>query len=172
VLLVDADMRVSRLAAYLGAPGAPGLSDYLRGAAAEAAVIQTNANGSLFFVPAGDPAKNPTELLTAGRFQSLLERLAPMFDWIIVDTPPVLPVSDASVLAGACDGVLVVVRAAATGCELVEAALKELPAAKVLGVVLNRAEEELPRGAYVYYARMAGGRPAESTGPSSRLRVR
>lgn len=167
VLLVDADMRASRLAVYLGAPSAPGLSDYLSGAATETSVIQTDAHSDLFFMPAGAPVKNPTELLAGGRFHSLLERLTPMFDWIIVDAPPVLPVSDAGVLAGACDGVLVVVRAAATGSDRVEAALKELPPGKVLGVVLNRAEEDLPRGAYQYYAGMADGRPAFK-GPGSR----
>jgi Mrp family chromosome partitioning ATPase len=74
-----------------------------------------------------------------------------LFDWIIIDAPPVLPVSDASILAGRCDGVIVVVRAGSTSYEAVGTALQELQGKRVLGVVLNRAEEEATYGAYSYY---------------------
>ncbi len=90
VLLVDADLRAPRLHKCLGAPCAPGLSDYLRGSAEEFSIIQADANGDLFFIPAGNSVTNPAELLTSGRFQELVDRLALVFDWIIVDTPPVL----------------------------------------------------------------------------------
>jgi protein-tyrosine kinase len=171
VLLVDADLRASKLAAYLGAPGTPGLSEYLRGAAPERSVIQTNEKRDFFFMPAGEPVENPTELLMSGRFHSLLERLAPVFDWIIVDTPPVLPVSDAGILAASCDGLLMVVRAGATGYDEVEAALKELPPAKVLGAILNRAEEALPLESYSYYGGMPQSRLVTSSGLDPRAQI-
>jgi protein-tyrosine kinase len=83
--------------------------------------------------------------------------MATLFEWIIIDAPPVLPVSDAGVLATQCDGVLVVVRAGSTGYDAVGMALKELKGKKLLGVVLNRAEQrENFYDANSYYA---GERP-------------
>lgn len=152
VLLVDGDMRLPKLHTYLSAPGAPGLSEYLRESAGEFSIVQRDTDEELFFIPAGGFVANPTELLANGRFQALLERLAPAFDWIIVDSPPVLPVSDACILARACEGLLMVVRAGVTSCEHVETALKELQARRLLGVVLNRADEEAGSAAYSYYA--------------------
>lgn len=151
VLLVDADLRMPKLSAYLGVPAKPGLSDYLADSADAFSATQKDAEGNLFFVAAGQPVKNPAELLATGRFQELLDRLAPAFDWIIVDTPPVLPVADAAILARSCDGVLMVVGAGMTGYDQVAAALQDLHAKRVLGVVLNRADEAEPGGAYAYY---------------------
>jgi len=151
VLLVDGDLRVSKLSACLGAPATPGLTEFLRGAADELSIIQTDAGSGLFFIPGGGAVTNPTELLTTDRFGLLLGRLAPIFDWIIVDAPPVLPVSDANILAGQCSGVIVVVRAGSTGSDAIGTALQELQGKKVLGVVLNRAEQQESYGAYENY---------------------
>ena len=151
VLLVDADLRMPRLAACLGVQGAPGLTEFLRGEANESAIIQTDTEGGLFFVGAGSAVSNPAELLSNERFESFLSRMAGFFDWVIVDAPPVLPVSDASILAGRCDGVIVVVRAGSTSYEAVGTALHELRGKRVLGVILNRAEREATYGAYSYY---------------------
>jgi protein-tyrosine kinase len=151
-LLIDADLRASRLHCPLGAPSSPGLSDYLRGEADEFSIMQSDAQGNLFLIPAGKPASNPAELLANMQLKSLLDRLAPLFDWIILDAPPVLPVADASVLAGLCDGVIFVVRAGSTAFDLAQTACQELREKNLLGVVLNRAEEEATYGAYSYYA--------------------
>jgi len=157
VLLVGADLRMPKLSSYLGAPAAPGLSDYLTGSSDVFSVIQTDADGNLFFFPEGKFVKNPAELLVAGKFQEMLGWLAPAFDWVIVDTPPVLPVADAAILARSCDGLLMVVGAGMTAYDQVEAAMKELQAKRILGVVLNRADESEAGGAYSYY----GGNTAE-----------
>jgi tyrosine-protein kinase Etk/Wzc len=152
VLLIDADLRAAALHVAMGAPSWPGLSDCLMGEADEFSIIQSNPQDNLFFIPAGRSVSNPAELLSNTRLKGLLDRIAPTFDWIIVDSPPVLLVSDASVLAGLCDGVLFVVRAASTAFDLAQTASQEFRGKNLLGFVLNRAEEQATyEGAYSYY---------------------
>lgn len=153
-LLIDADLRRSSLHTFLGAPSVPGLSDYLRGEADETAIIQfgeLGQKGNLCFIPGGNQVKNPSELLSNGRIETLLKRVAPAFDWIIIDSPPCVPVTDASVLAGVADGVLVVVKAGSTSSALVRKARQELQKRNVVGVVLNAVQEKpLTYSAYVH----------------------
>jgi len=111
VLIIDADLRRSRLHVPLGAPSTPGLTDYLRGSADVFSIIQQGHEGNLCLIPGGNEVANPSELLANGRLKILLDRLVPIFDWIILDSPPCLLVADASVLADHCDGVLLVTRA-------------------------------------------------------------
>ena len=151
-LLIDADLRASSLDVRMGAPSAPGLSDYLAGEADEFSIVQADAKEDLFFIPAGKSVSNPTELLANNRLRSLLGRMAPVFEWIIVDAPPVLPVSDASVLAGMCDGVIFVLRAGRTAFDLAQTACLEFRENNLLGAVLNGVDEEVMYGAYSYYA--------------------
>ena len=149
VLLIDVDLRCSRLHLQLGAPAAPGLTEYLRGEASEAEVIQHGMDGNLCFIPGGKEVPNPSELLANGRLQHLLDRVTHVFDWIILDSPPCLPVADASVLAEHCDGVLLVVRGGVTPAEAVQRAHKELATRNVVGVVLNAVDGD--HGSYTYY---------------------
>ena len=151
-LLIDADLRASRLHVRMGAPSAPGLSDYLSGRADELSIMQADPKIDLFLIPAGVTVPNPAELLANGLLKGLLDRVSDVFDWVIVDAPPVLAVSDAAVLAGLCDGVIVVVRAGATPHDLVQTTLQEFRGKNLLGVVLNRAEDQAGYGAYSYYA--------------------
>jgi protein-tyrosine kinase len=150
-LLIDADMRAAKLHILMGAPLALGLSDYLRGEVDESSIIQADSHDNLFFIPAGSPASNPAELLANGRLKSLLDRLAPLFDWVIFDAPPILPVTDASVLGELCDGVIMVVDAGSTASDLAQTACQEFKGKNLLGVVLNRAEEAKKYGHYAYY---------------------
>lgn len=150
VLLIDADLRASRLHLGLGAPSAPGLTDYLQGEADEFAVIQRGLEGNLCFIPGGSLVSNPSELLLGERMKHLLELVTPVFDWIIVDSPPALPVHDASMLADLCDGVLFVVRAGYTDFELAEKASAEFQEKNLLGVVLNCVEKGESYGEYYY----------------------
>lgn len=137
VLLVDADLRAPRLHTALGANSTPGLTEYLRGEANEYEVIQQGTDKNLCFIPYGSEASDPSELLSHARMRKLLAFVSPAFDWIILDSPPVLPVHDASVLADLCDGVLFVVRAGATESALAEKAVQEFRQKNLLGVVLN-----------------------------------
>ncbi|PYU72811.1 MAG: hypothetical protein DMG49_07155, partial [Acidobacteria bacterium] len=111
VLLIDADLRASRLHVALGAPSTPGLTDYLRGEVDEYAIIQSSPDEKLCFIPGGNEVSNPSELLLSDRMRHLLDVVTPMFDFVILDSPPATPVHDPSVLADLCDGVLFVVRA-------------------------------------------------------------
>lgn len=149
-LLIDADLRRSHVHQILGAPSAPGLTDYLSGAADELAVVQRGPNENLFFIPGGQPVSNHAELLGNGRLKTLLERLGPLFDWVLIDSPPAVPVSDASLMAAFCDGVLLVVRAAATPFDLVQRARDEFRNRGLLGVVLNQVEQGQTYHSYYY----------------------
>src|SRR5882762_4256660 len=151
-LLIDADLRAAALHVAMGAPSWPGLSDYLAGEADEFSIVQADAKEDIFFIPAGRSVSNPAELLANNRLKSLLGRMAPVFEWIIVDAPPVLPVSDASVLAGMCDGVIFVLRAGRTAFDLAQTACLEFRENNLLGAVLNDVDEEVMYGAYSYYA--------------------
>jgi len=149
-LIIDADLRCSRLHVPLGAPPFPGLTDYLVGDADEATVIQHGQEGNLCFIPGGKEVANPSELLLNGRLKTLLERVTPIFDWVILDSPPLLPVADASLLADHVDGVILVVRAASTPTIAAERACQELQRRNVLGVVLNAVEESESYGSYQF----------------------
>src|SRR6266568_3313871 len=141
VLLLDADMRASRLHAALGAPNRPGLSDYLRGEASEIEIIQKGLEKKLFFIPGGSQVPNPSELLLSEKMRELLDRCTPMFDWIIIDSPPAMPVHDASILADLTDGVLLVVQAGSTNGEIAEKTAAEFQDKNLLGIVLNHVEK-------------------------------
>jgi protein-tyrosine kinase len=152
VLLIDGDLRNARLHLPLAAPLSPGLAEYLRGEASEADIIQHGQPGNLCFIAGGNGGgTNASELLSNERLPKLLERIAPLFDWVIVDSPPCLPVADASVLAGFTDGLLLVVRAESTPSAMVQKARQELRKRNVIGVVLNGVEEFDSYGRYYTY---------------------
>lgn len=141
VLLLDADLRASRLHQALGAPSQPGLADYLRGDADEFEVIQKGTEENLCLIPGGRRVSNPSELLLSERMNDLLNCLTPIFDWIIIDSPPALPVHDASILADLANGVLLVVQAGSTHVDDAERAAQEFQNKNVVGVVLNQVEK-------------------------------
>jgi capsular exopolysaccharide synthesis family protein len=136
-LLIDADLRGPRLHQMLGTTSSPGLSDYLQGQNDEFSIMQRGPLENLFFIPSGSAITDPSELVGNGRLQSLLQRLEPLFDWIILDSPPAVTVSDASVLSKACDGVVMVVRSNVTPSDAARRALQEFPEESLVGVVLN-----------------------------------
>jgi protein-tyrosine kinase len=151
-LLIDADLRAPRLHTALGAPSTLGLSDYLRGEADEYRIVQNSESSNLCFIPCGTRVSNPSELLLSDRMKVLLDTVAPAFDWVILDSPPSLPVHDASSLADLCDGVLFVVRAGETSYEIAKKASLEFRDKNLLGVVLNQVDKSQARGEYYYNA--------------------
>jgi protein-tyrosine kinase len=151
VLLIDADLRSPGMHRHLGASQTPGLSDYLLGECDELAIMQRGPMENLFFVPAGRQATGAPELLANGRLKLFLQRVEPMFDWIIMDTPPVIPVADSTLLANFCEGVLMVVRSNATPSDLARKAREEFQDKLLLGVVLNGIPaDQLPQSRYYY----------------------
>jgi protein-tyrosine kinase len=152
VLLLDGDLRKSRLHEFLGARSAPGLTEYLRGEADESAILQRSPVDGFYFIAGGKAASNPAELLSNGRLKTFLERMSPIFDWIIIDSAPVVPVADAAQMATLCDGVLLVVMAGSTSFELVQRAKSEFRHAPLmLGVVLNRVSKAQTYTSYYYH---------------------
>jgi tyrosine-protein kinase Etk/Wzc len=149
-LMIDGDLRCARLHVPLGAPNSPGLSDYLRGEVDELEVIQHGQDGNLCFIAGGTEVSDPSELLSNGRLKKLLDRVTPVFDWVIIDSPPCLPVADSTILANYCDGILLVVRAGSTATAVAQRACQELHGRNVIGVVLNAVEQSHMYGSYYY----------------------
>ena len=114
----------------------------------EFSILQADLKVELFFVPAGRPVPNPSELLANGMLKAFIHGISPVFDWVIVDAPPVLAVADAGIIADFCDGVIVVVRAGETAHNLVKTTLQEFRGSNLLGVVLNGGSEAANYGGY------------------------
>jgi capsular exopolysaccharide synthesis family protein len=150
VLLIDADMRVPSLHSVLGTASVPGLADYLGGNSDEFGVMQRGPLENLFFIPGGRSSLQPAELISNGRFKMLMQRVEPLFDWIIVDSPPAVPVSDGSQLANFCDGVLMVVRSNSTPYDTAQKARQEFHGKTLVGVVLNGISEGDTYARYYY----------------------
>ena len=163
VLLIDGDMRRFTLHQILGCESQPGLAEYLAGKASMMDVMQrsdaSTAAGevgkallpSLTFIAGGNGGDKAADLSGSPRFGELIRAAAPYFDWIIVDSSPVLPVSDAVNLARACDGVLLVARGGVTKFPVAQRAQSELKASNVLGFVLNAVHEAPQVGSYYGY---------------------
>jgi len=152
-LLIDADLRGARLHQALGTSARPGLAEYLLAENDEFGIMQRAAMENLFFIPSGRSVSNPAELVANGRLKILLNRVEALFDWIIIDSPPAVPVSDASLLANYCDGVLMVVRSNATPVDMARKARQEFRDKHLIGVVLNGIEAgSSPYNQYYYGA--------------------
>lgn len=162
VLLIDGDMRRYTLHELLGTESHPGLAEYLAGKATAEQVMQRMADDStsnsinhtlsnLTFIPGGNGGDKAADLSGNPRFGELLRMAAPYFDWIIVDSSPVVPVSDGVNLARSCDGVLLVARAGVTKYPVAQRAASELRAANVLGFVLNAIVESPQTSSYYGY---------------------
>jgi protein-tyrosine kinase len=152
-LVIDADLRNPGMHRHLGAKQSPGLSEYLMGESDEFSIMQRGPMENLFFVSAGRSVAGAPELLSNGRLKLFLQRVEPLFDWIILDSPPVIPVSDSTLLANFSDGVLMVVRANVTPSDLARRAREEFQDKLLLGVVLNGIPaSQLPQSKYYYGA--------------------
>ncbi len=163
VLLIDCDLRAPRLHQLLGASGTPGVSDYLQGQSDEFSIMQCGPLENLFFIPSGQHSDHPAELVANGRMKLLLQCVEGLFDWIIVDAPPAVPVADAGMLAKMCDGVLMVVRSNSTPADVAQKARAEFADEVLVGVVLNGSEnEKSPYAGYYYDADRNRARPAKA----------
>jgi capsular exopolysaccharide synthesis family protein len=163
VLLIDGDMRRYTLHQILGCESQPGLADYLAGKANILEVMQrpeplptatpaaTPMLPNLTFIAGGNGGDKAADLSGSPRFGELIRQAAPYFDWIIVDSSPVLPVSDAVNLARWCDGVLLVARGGVTKFPIAQRAQSELKASNILGFVLNAVHETPEVGSYYGY---------------------
>jgi capsular exopolysaccharide synthesis family protein len=154
VILVEGDLRRARVATYMGIEGAAGLTDVLLGRSPVDDVLQRWAGQRLRVLPSGQLPPNPSEMLGSARMHELLAELRDQADMVIVDAPPLLPVTDAAVLAPSCDGTLLVVRHGRTTRDQVGRALSSLTNvnARLLGTVMTMT----PRGASGSYGYSRG----------------
>jgi capsular exopolysaccharide synthesis family protein len=156
VLLIDADMRRPGLHKVVGIENEVGLSHLLVGQARTREVVQHTSEPNLFVIAAGRIPPNPSELLASERMQAFIGNLqAGPFDWVIVDTPPVLAVTDAVLVARLVSGVVFVIGSEMTRAAHAQRAVETLMAGKPksIGVVLNRVD--FNRNKY-YYSRYYG----------------
>jgi capsular exopolysaccharide synthesis family protein len=156
VLLIDADMRHPNLHEILGVTPVPGLSDLLAGGVEIGEVIRPTKIPGLYVIPAGPVPVNPTELLASRRLTDALASLESRFAHIVIDTPPMLGISDTLVLAPRVEGVILVLRHGRANRNSAQRAVQMLGAvrARILGVVLNHVDAGSFRGeGYGYYYR-------------------
>lgn len=156
VMLIDADMRRPGLHRTMGLPNKIGLSHILTGQARVRDAVQRTSENNLFVMTAGHVPPNPSELLSSERMRQLIANLeAGPFDWVIMDTPPVLAVTDAVIVAPYMSGVVFVIGAEMTRRAHAERAIQAIQASKatITGAVLNRVD--LNRNKY-YYSRYYG----------------
>jgi len=150
VLLIDADLRRPRVNVVLGLPNGPGLSDALDRREPKKLPV-TTVSPLLSILPAGRATPDPIAGLTSSRMAAILDDAAEQFDWVIIDTPPVGLLSDARLLAAMADVALIVVGSGTTPCGAVQRAVDSIGRERVIGVVLNRADEALATGGEYHY---------------------
>jgi capsular exopolysaccharide synthesis family protein len=135
-LLLEGDLRRPTLVQRFGLGQVPGLSEWLRGETETMNVARIESLG-LWVLPAGSAPENSLELMQSGKLAPLMDQLTAWFDWIIIDSPPVLPLADTSVWARVADGILLVTRPGVTEKKNLQRGLAVLDAKKLLGAVVN-----------------------------------
>ncbi len=169
VVLVDADLRRPSVAEYAGIEGRVGLTTVLIGRAEIEDVVQPWKNTTLDILPAGQVPPNPSELLGSRAMANVLKQLTDRYDVVIIDSPPLLPVTDAAVLSNQVGGMLVVVGADRVHKGQLRDSLESLAAvdAHVLGLVMNKvSKQDNDRYGYSYESY----RPHEGSGAASKAR--
>jgi protein-tyrosine kinase len=169
VLIADFDFRRPIVHNLLQVDRTPGITDYLLGKAPIEAVIKKLAGTNLYVMPAGEAVMNPLELLNLTAVKQMLEQLPSFFDWVILDTPPLLFAADANLLATMCHGAILVVRIGTTTIDAITRAMQSLCENNVLGIVVNGARRGELYSKYTYYHSYYTPREERTTdsGPAS-----
>jgi capsular exopolysaccharide synthesis family protein len=154
-LLVEADMRKPALSKILGIPNDGGLSLFLSGHLSPLPVIHNTSTPNLLAVSAGPRAPSPMTLLSSEKLDFFLKEMTSSFQFILLDTPPILSFADARILSFKVDGVVLIVRAEHTPKKMIRRArsLLDQSGANVLGMVLNRAPRSGLEASYYRYYR-------------------
>lgn len=138
VLLVDGDLRRPWLHEVFQLPNVGGLNDSLHSPDARIPILQVSERLSV--LTAGRPASDPMRVLSSERMEHVLQQARGQFDWVLLDTPPITLLSDASLLASEADLVILVIEAGKTGYEMAQRAADAVGRDRIVGVVLNRVE--------------------------------
>ena len=150
-LLADFDFRRPIVHTLFGVDRSPGVTDFLLGKVPLHRIIRKVAGSNLYIMPAGEAVINPLELLNLREVKLLLDRLPSVFNWIILDSPPLLFAADANLLSTLCHGTLLVVRIGHTTIDSVTRAMQSLCNNNVLGIVVNAARRGELYSKYTYY---------------------
>jgi capsular exopolysaccharide synthesis family protein len=157
-VLIDGDLRRPELGSRFGFHrNLAGLSEVLRGERQLSEVIYKLEGSGLWFVPAGVTPENPIEVMQSGRLQQLLEQLETFFDWIIIDTPPVLPLADTPLWMKLADGVLLVTREGLCDKKQLGRAVEVIDRSTMLGVIVNSCSSNEQKYYYARYSSAAKG---------------
>jgi receptor protein-tyrosine kinase len=150
-LLADFDFRRPIIHTLFGVDRSPGITDYLLGRVPLEKAIRKIAGTNLYIMPAGEAVINPLELLNLREVKLMLDRLPSIFNWIVLDSPPLLFAADASLLSTLCHGTLLVVRIGHTTIDSVTRAMQSLCNNNVVGIVVNGARRGELYSKYTYY---------------------
>jgi capsular exopolysaccharide synthesis family protein len=149
-LIIDCDLRMPSLTDYLGIETDKGLSHILsEECSLTEAIVKLEPSG-LHLLPGGEARNDVAELLSGPKFKEILREAREMFDFIIIDAPPLGVFTDATVLINDADGAILVVRAGRTKYSAVDRVLEQLPKERMMGVILNQSEEVLAESNYGY----------------------
>ena len=149
-LLIDGDLRRPSLGQIFGLGSIEGLSDWLQGEHSLTSCIYHLNGPEAWILSAGRTASNPLELLQSGKLSELMDQLTALFDWIIIDSPPVLPLGDTSIWMRLADGILLVAREGTTEKRQLQKGLEVLEPKKLIGALLN-GSRSVARSSYYYY---------------------
>lgn len=152
VLLIEGDLRRPTLIQQFGLERLNGLAEWLQADVEAITSVYRLEEAGFWLLPAGRPPTNPLELMQSPRLPILMAQLANLFDWIIVDSPPLLPLADTSVWARLTDGALLVVREGTTEKGPLQRGLETLKKTDLLGVVLNGSSNTNHRNYYQRYS--------------------
>jgi protein-tyrosine kinase len=150
-LLADFDFRRPIVHTLFGIDRSPGITDYLLGKVPLHKAIRKIAGTNLYVMPAGEAVINPLELLNLPEVKFMMDRLPELFNWVILDSPPLLFAADASLLGTLCHGTLLVVRIGHTTIDSVTRAMQSLCNNNVLGILVNGARRGELYSKYTYY---------------------
>jgi protein-tyrosine kinase len=150
-LLADFDFRRPVLHNTFQIDRSPGITDFLLGRAPLSAAIKRIAGTNLYLLPAGEAVLNPLEMINLTETKTLVEQLQRVFNWVLLDSPPLLFAADASLLSTVCDGTVLVVRIGVTTIDSVTRAMQSLCENNVLGIVANGARAGELYSKYTYY---------------------
>jgi len=150
-LLADFDFRRPIVHTLFGVDRSPGITDYLLGKIPLHKALRKISGTNLYIMPAGEAVINPLELLNLREVRQMLDRLPSLFNWIVLDSPPLLFAADAALLGTLCHGTLLVVRIGHTTIDSVTRAMQSLCNNNVLGIVVNGARRGELYSKYTYY---------------------
>ncbi|MGA2921688.1 MAG: CpsD/CapB family tyrosine-protein kinase [Candidatus Sulfotelmatobacter sp.] len=153
-LLLDGDLRRPTAAAQFGLGKIPGLCEFLSGETESINFYKLESLG-LWILPAGAAPQNPLELMQRGRLSPLMDQLTAWFDWIVIDSPPVLPLADTSIWSRLADGILLVTRKGTTEKRQLQKGLEALEKSKLLGALVNSSENAAHSDYYQRYSSSA-----------------